>query len=174
MEGFRQLTGLLVVWVLAGCGPSQQAIVGSQAQEAQFVFERDIAACREKFHNKPIMPRLKCEQATKAAFENAKARAIGRSDRDLVDLLHAKERAIAERYDLGQITQTQAEAELAQIRFETGTIVAQRDNATAASIDAQRQASAALFLAGAKMLTPPRPINTTCETNGRTTQCQTK
>lgn len=172
MEISCRLIALLGAMALTGCG--QQAHLQSHAQEARFVFDRDLAACREKFSPKPIMPRLKCEQATKAAFENARAQAIGRSDRDLVELLHAKERAIAERYDTGSISQTQAEAELAQIRFETGTIVAQRDNVAAASLAEQRRASAALFLAGAAMVTPPRPINTTCRTVMGTTHCQTQ
>jgi hypothetical protein len=167
---------------LAGCASEQQqqrqqqAMAGAAAREQ---YRTDSEACKAKFSesNKDAVARADC-------FNEADRKYIPTTRYpDLEYLLIAKRTELAERQAAGKITHAQAALELQQLRTQLTSEEQRRNNANAAA--AANDTAAALMLMQTvqqankpyqlPMPTPPPPIlNTSCQTYGNNTSCQTR
>jgi hypothetical protein len=167
-------------FLLSGCAAQEaqqqrQAMVVAATQQ----YQADQAACQATFSdsNKDAIARAKC---------------LGEADNkyapftrypDLQHLLTAKRSELAERQAAGKITRAEMVLEYSKLSAELTTEEQRRDN-DASTVAAQQQANnnaaALLMLQSIQANRPPPPpppaptINTSCQTLGTNTYCQTR
>jgi hypothetical protein len=177
---FRGLAILTVTLVLAGCAAQQAAKLRAQAQAQA---EVDLSNCKQQF---PISPRKNHVAQTQCLNEVLRRYSTDAGTRDLVELLAAKQIAIATQLDQGKISEQDGDVLIAQARTEAvsatqqrnnanGVVAAQQEAAAASAMQARanslQQAGAALQAIGA----PPTPTTTCMSTpwaGGVRTTCQ--
>jgi hypothetical protein len=154
---------------VSGCGLALQ----SQKDAA-------IERCHQRFptfERTTAVERVRCENA---AFDIMRS-SLGNGD--LFDLHHTSAVVIAERFQNGQITQAEAEQQLASLR---SNIVSEADRRDTSGRAANAASNAALINAGAALMSSPqpappmqpmqpipRPITTTCSRMGIYANCTT-
>jgi hypothetical protein len=115
-------------------------------------------------HRKPISPRIKCFNDATLAYYTAFA---GNPWSDLVRVFTARMAVIAEKYDVGQISETQFDSEKAQAVANYTVQIMQRPYSTAKVDAAPTQAAAASKQAVATVL----PKQMTCVPTFNDTNC---
>lgn len=152
----KSFLSLCIAITLSGCGLARQS-------EKETAIER----CHQQFpslERSTAVERVKCENA---AYDIMRP-TLGHSD--LFALHHTSAVVIAERFQNGQITQAEAEQQLAFMRSQ---IVSEAERRDANSAAASTAANNALISAGAAMMTAPRSSSTTCTKNGTILNCTT-
>jgi hypothetical protein len=165
---------LLALLALGGCGVARQA----QIADAKKQLAAAQAVCKDQL---PHAQRADCMAEAENAYERPFI-----NDPEMLDLLQAKRKDLAVQLDNGQLTQEQANLELATLRVQIRQTELERRNA-ASSVSAQQSAASAAQLGAAARLlqsTPPvveappvmqpaapRPVNTTCNGFGNTVNC---
>lgn len=160
---------LCLATALSGCGLAMQ----SQKEAA-------IERCHQRFptfERSTALERVKCENA---AFDIMR-QSLGNGD--LFELHHTSAIVIAERFQSGQITQAEAEQQLALLR---SNIVSEADRRDTSGRAANAASNAALINAGAALMSSPqpappmqpmqpipRPVTTTCSRMGIYANCTT-
>jgi hypothetical protein len=131
------LANLPVFLALSGCGHIQSA----ETEAAQITHDAAMSACEkaypEKF-KKPTMPRVKCINEA-----NAVLAAHDQQAPDLVRVMSTQRVVASERYDAGQITESQYASEDALIYSEFQSKVLDRHNERTIANAASDQADAA-------------------------------
>lgn len=181
----KQVIRAAVCVVLAACAGPKFDPVQQAEMDAAMARNSAIHECRSKY---PKRKRGKAADAVRC-MNQANAIYTPPSIGDLVRLAGAKSLALAERYDAGQITETQMDVELASLDAEFQTATQTRLNQQMAVNAAQQQAAAAqqqaamqqvlagmAIMSGAYSRPPPPPVmprQTNCSTFGNRTNCTT-
>jgi hypothetical protein len=162
------LCGLLI---LTGCGLSRHAQRETAIENKEPPIAKQnneaIDQCQKLYpdpHRKPILPRIKCFNDATLAYYTAFA---GNPWSDLVRVFTARMVVIAEKYDVGQISETQFDSEKAQAVANYTVQIMQRPYSTAKVDAAPTQAAAASKQAVATVL----PKQMTCVPTFNDTNC---
>lgn len=179
--GWKVIVVFAAIPFIAACGMSQQMQINDAHQAAGAEQDRAVADCKAKYpdpHKKPVTPRAKC---LADAFETRTAKlatTVGNPVADIERAYVTQTVALAERYDRGGMTESQYDAELAQLSVNSQTLAETRHNSAVAANAAQQQAAAARqsaamqsMAAGQALMTPPQ-TNTRCTSFGNTLNCQ--
>lgn len=165
--------------VLSGCGMNQNAqfhAIGNAANETR---QQEFAACAAKFPpgvRGKSADNVRCTNAANAKFHRALP---GNTNIDLIDVANTQAVVAAEKYDSGLISKAEFDAEMAQIASRTKQAFSDRDAQASNTYAMQQQAAAARqqaamgsIAAGAAIMAPPQPSNTSCTTFGDTVNCR--
>jgi len=114
-----------------------------QLQDARSNMVADMKICDQVHPEKPVIERVKCKNEAIIRYQNSIASLNVGQNVDLANLLTAKQVAIAEQYDSGQITETQYQVAMAQVASEFHTEAQRRGKEAAMVTAAQAQAAAA-------------------------------
>jgi hypothetical protein len=150
---------ILVATILcAGCGLAHEAQLERMLSEKK-------ATCQNLFpdpHLKPASQRVKC--MNDAVIDVA----MGDPNADLLRTLAARRLVVAERYDGGQLTAAEFDAEMAALESDANTSAQERQNSSIQANAAATQAALAQSRAVQSAFHP----TTTCQTFGNTTTCR--
>lgn len=157
---------------LAGCGLARNAELEKRLAEADRTRAAEEAKCDQAHPQpRPVTPRMQC---TSTAYLNW-LESTGNPNLTLFRASIAQRLVIAERYDKGQISEAEYNAEAAKLDLAADTAIRQRNESAAMVSAAQQQASAAsgqAALARQKAISDAfRGNRTTCSTWGNTTTC---
>lgn len=151
---------VLAAFLCGGCGLAHNIQVSKMLEEQK-------AACRRLYpdeHQKPVSPRVKC-------MNDAVARATKDDPNiDIANVFAAKRMVVADKYDKGQMSAVEYDAEMAVLASEATTSFQQRHNGAAIATAATTQAAIAQNQAIQSAFRPTPTV--TCQTFGNTTTCR--
>lgn len=159
LVGIRGMIALTAV-LCGGCGLAHNMQVSKMAEEQK-------AECRRLYpdeHQKPISPRVNCMNDVVIGA------AKGDANADIVNVFAAKRMVVADKYDRGQLSAVEYDAEMASLVTDATTLAQQRENGAAVATAAATQAAIAQNQAIQSAFRPAP--TTTCQTFGNTTTCR--